>query len=299
MADNSDMDCKPKIAALVLCVAFSARADIDFQPQMTEAGWIFKVSDSRCELFQHIANYGTAVFVQVSGQPQEFHLNAHRRLFEEQPMSVIAEAPPWHKSYPHTEVLGRVKAVTGDRVTVTEPLATNLLMTLYNGQSAAFRQQSWFDDADRVAVRLSNIAFREKYDAYARCQKTHRSDNFARLERSSVFFDVDRWELTPKTRKRLDMLADYCKVHPEVKRVYVDGHTDNSGTRNWNLVLSKHRAEAVTRYLQQKGLNKEMLVTRYHAERYPIASNDTEEGKARNRRTTVRLEKSKKTMAVR
>jgi len=280
------------IGCALLLMALGVHAELDFQPGMTEAGWIFKGMDSRCELFQHVPDYGTAVFVQYAGQPQEFHLNAHRDLFLEQPLAVSAESPPWRQNYPHSERLGTTAAVTDNRAIIKEPLATRLLMTLYEGRNPQFSQASWFDAEEQVAVRLSNIAFRDTYQDYVRCRNTLQASSFARLERSSVHFDVDRWELTPATRRRLDVLIAYCKAHPEVERIYIDGHTDNSGTREWNLLLSKKRAESVAHYLAEQGLKKDMLIARYHAERYPIASNDTEQGKARNRRTTVRLEKA-------
>ncbi|MEC8483224.1 MAG: OmpA family protein, partial [Pseudomonadota bacterium] len=59
-----------------------------------------------------------------------------------------------------------------------------------------------------------------------------------------------------------------------------------------NRELSKTRAEKVTAYLLQKGIPPEKIVSRYHGERYPAADNRTNDGRERNRRVTIRLERT-------
>ena len=77
---------------------------------------------------------------------------------------------------------------------------------------------------------------------------------------------------------------------PDVKAVYIDGHTDGGKAGEADLDLSRRRAEVVEDYFVERRIPKERLVVRYHADRYPIAPNTTAEGRAKNRRATIRLD---------
>ena len=72
---------------------------------------------------------------------------------------------------------------------------------------------------------------------------------------------------------------------------FIDGHTDSVGGRSDNLELAQRRAEEVTRYFVNQGLDKSKIQTRWHGERYPVESNATRKGRAKNRRVTIRLER--------
>jgi len=67
----------------------------------------------------------------------------------------------------------------------------------------------------------------------------------------------------------------------------ISGHTDNKGKRESNMQLSKKRAEAVKKYLMQKGLSADKFEVLYFGPDKPIAPNETEEGRARNRRVEM------------
>jgi len=68
-----------------------------------------------------------------------------------------------------------------------------------------------------------------------------------------------------------------------------NGHTDASATERKNQPLSKRRAESVAAFLRSQGVPKELLIVRYHGGPYSVANNHAPAGRARNRRTTVRL----------
>jgi OmpA-OmpF porin, OOP family len=70
--------------------------------------------------------------------------------------------------------------------------------------------------------------------------------------------------------------------------VVIEGHTDNVGNRDANVRLSKARAEAVRNYLISKGITRNRLTTVGLGPDQPVASNDTPEGRARNRRVQLR-----------
>ncbi len=105
-----------------------------------------------------------------------------------------------------------------------------------------------------------------------------------------VFFDFDKADIKPQYHKELADFANFMKQYPGVK-VEIDGHTDSMGSDAYNQKLSQRRAEAVRQYLVDKfGMNPALLKAVGFGESRPIASNDTEEGRAKNRRIEAVLE---------
>jgi outer membrane protein OmpA-like peptidoglycan-associated protein len=102
-----------------------------------------------------------------------------------------------------------------------------------------------------------------------------------------IFFDTGRSELKPESHAALAEVAKLLKADPALK-VYVVGHTDNVASLDLNTKLSQVRADAVVQALVAKhGIDAARLVGRGAGPLAPIASNDTEEGRARNRRVEL------------
>lgn len=90
------------------------------------------------------------------------------------------------------------------------------------------------------------------------------------------------------SKSSLDELAEVLKKKPTWK-LQISGHTDNVGDDNGNLVLSKKRAEALRNYLVSKGVEDVRMIVLYFGETKPIASNDTPEGRQKNRRVEMKI----------
>ncbi|WP_118974824.1 OmpA family protein [Taibaiella koreensis] len=102
-----------------------------------------------------------------------------------------------------------------------------------------------------------------------------------------IYFDTDKATLKPESAPTLEAIAAFLKANPSAN-IFVVGHTDNSGSFEHNLALSKDRAGAVIGELVAKhGVNKNQLAAQGVASLAPIASNDAEAGKARNRRVEI------------
>ena len=110
----------------------------------------------------------------------------------------------------------------------------------------------------------------------------------AGLEANNVFFDFDKSNLKPESFVELDKLVELLKKNPTVK-IEISGYTDDKGDEKYNQVLSQKRAESVMDYLIQKGIDKIRLTAKGYGETQPIAPNDTEENKAKNRRTELKV----------
>src|SRR5688500_5275973 len=108
------------------------------------------------------------------------------------------------------------------------------------------------------------------------------------LLRSNLFFDVDKYELKPKSIPELEKIIRFMKENAQVN-VEVSGHTDNSGQASYNQQLSERRSQAVYSYLIEKGIPKTRLFTKGYGSDKPNASNDTESGKQQNRRIEFKI----------
>jgi len=104
----------------------------------------------------------------------------------------------------------------------------------------------------------------------------------------NVFFDTDKASLLPESKSELQTLVNFLNNNPEVK-VIIKGHTDNVGNDEHNLDLSKRRAKAVFEYLVGQGIATERLAHEGYGEKVPIATNETDEGRAANRRTEFEI----------
>ena len=102
---------------------------------------------------------------------------------------------------------------------------------------------------------------------------------------SGILFDVDKYDLHPEAEEVLKNLAIVLK-EADIKVFEVDGHTDSDAGDKHNQVLSENRANAVKNFLTSQGITAEITIKGYGKTR-PIASNDTPEGKQKNRRVEI------------
>jgi outer membrane protein OmpA-like peptidoglycan-associated protein len=105
-----------------------------------------------------------------------------------------------------------------------------------------------------------------------------------KLSLENVYFDLDKATIKPESYPALDEVGKILAKWPELK-IEIGGHTDNTGTDEYNHDLSQSRAQAVLEYLTSKfSLRKDQYSAKGYGETRPVASNDTKEGRAKNRR---------------
>jgi len=104
----------------------------------------------------------------------------------------------------------------------------------------------------------------------------------------NIFFEFDSYDLRPESISELEYLRDFLVRNPEL-RIEIGGHTDSKGSNQYNLELSKQRARVVYQYLIDHGIDKNRLTYKGYGETKPVRSNETEAGRAANRRTEIRV----------
>lgn len=106
---------------------------------------------------------------------------------------------------------------------------------------------------------------------------------------NNIFFDFDKYELKQESFPELNRIIELLNKNKEMS-ISVEGHTDNIGTREYNITLSERRAKAVVDYLIKGGISKDRLQTKGWGKSKPIVSNDDEiDGRELNRRVNFRI----------
>lgn len=103
-----------------------------------------------------------------------------------------------------------------------------------------------------------------------------------------VFFDFDKAELKEESYPDLDNAIQFLQEKSDVK-IRIEGYTDNVGDKNYNVKLSADRANAVSKYLANNGIDKSRITTKGFGEENPVAPNTSDENRARNRRVEMKV----------
>jgi outer membrane protein OmpA-like peptidoglycan-associated protein/tetratricopeptide (TPR) repeat protein len=109
-----------------------------------------------------------------------------------------------------------------------------------------------------------------------------------KVKLENIFFGFDSFELEDRSSAELNTIISFLKENPGVK-ISIEGHTDNEGSSAYNKSLSENRAKSVFIYLTENGIDKGRLSYKGFGDSMPVSTNDTEEGRALNRRTEVKI----------
>lgn len=111
-----------------------------------------------------------------------------------------------------------------------------------------------------------------------------------------ILFAFGQYALSASAASNLDKLATVLKEYPDTD-IEVQGHTDSKGADDYNMTLSEKRATTVANYLKGKGIPASRIRTKGFGETAPVATNDTEEGRAQNRRVNFLITANEKMKA--
>ncbi len=117
---------------------------------------------------------------------------------------------------------------------------------------------------------------------------TREGDELKVAFENKILFDIDKSELKPASQDQLATVADVLNKYPDTN-IIVMGHTDNTGSDEYNQGLSERRASAVESFLEYKGVGGSRITSKGYGETMPIADNATEAGRAENRRVELSI----------
>lgn len=113
-------------------------------------------------------------------------------------------------------------------------------------------------------------------------------DNIELIMPGNITFDTDKANIRSSFTDALNSVAQVLKEFDETD-IQAEGHTDSTGSQSYNQLLSEKRASSVRDFLLQKGVQSSRTHASGMGERYPIASNDTAQGREQNRRVELKL----------
>ncbi|MBC7486527.1 MAG: OmpA family protein [Cytophagaceae bacterium] len=163
---------------------------------------------------------------------------------------------------------------------VSNPNTGQYNIILQSGKKYSFRanKENFYAINDFLDVSTLNIYTETEKNLYLAPLEVGQT-----IRLNNIFFDVNKAVLKPHSSEELDRLIVLLKENPKME-IEISGHTDNQGADEYNLTLSQQRVESVLVYLTSKGIPAIRLKGKGHGESKAIASNETEEGRATNRR---------------
>ncbi len=141
-----------------------------------------------------------------------------------------------------------------------------------------------------VPARSARVKIERASDSRVLCdEELNLIDIEKKFVVDDVLFDFDKAFIRPQYVPALDRIAKLLQVYP--LSILISGHTDDVGSDAHNQALSEDRAGSVKDYLVKAGCNSRRVSVKGYGKTHPVASNDTEEGRRRNRRVEIVLEK--------
>lgn len=250
---------------------------------MDLSSWMFKSEDVECQLIHSEIPQGKFYFRALPGNKIYFiaSLKENTRHFDSATLS--HHSPAWSK--PSSTGITTVDTTPGSPLVFIQDVS-ELLEAVERSQWV----QIMLTGSDTSAsYLLPTIRIRQSLTAFNRCRAALPGMTFKEARTLSLPFAFGQSSLSQKQKEKLAAMVSYLKLDDSITTILVDGHTDSVGSAIANLSTSRARAEKVADALQTLGVASDMIEIRAHGERYPIASNESKEGQALNRRVTVRL----------
>jgi len=263
---------------------------MNFSGSPQDTRWALSGNVFECRFEQLVPGYGRAVFFHQAGEDVAFQLETERNLMDYSKADISIAPPNWQPAQ-RSERLGTARVSDAEpNLKLDSERSNRFLHALLEGRLPTISHHTYYDSSKYIQVQVSATRFPDAYQDYVACSRQLLKYNYGQVARSKVFFNSGEENIDKKDMAILDRIIYYIKNDPRINAVYLDGHSDNRGRRYDNRQMSKQRVEAVERYLLINGISPDIVTTRFHGDRYPVANNNTYAGRAANRRVTVRLE---------
>lgn len=279
---------------LSLGMSLTAHGELrHYVASLEQSQW--RISDNTpivCRLEHEIPSYGKAVFTSHAGKHHDlnFTLDMWVKPDEVTHATLMSMAPAWRPgvlSKPITDLTYQ-KYFSGE---VPKHAAWSMLNELERGMQPTFYYADWYNRSSKVAVGLSAANFARKYTDFRACLANLLPYSFEDIAFTVLTYEFGGNELTRYSKAQIAKVQQYLSYDPEVELVLIDAYTDSYGGRSINAKVSETRANSVKDLFLSAGIPQDRIHTEGHGERRHVASNDTIEERARNRRVVIRLSK--------
>jgi len=269
---------------LILFIPFCSYGAI--QIPMDEVSWLYKGNGLQCKLINDNASYGKFYFRSVEKNKVNFIVSLNKKDVEILSGLLGKKSAPWKKHSENSLMLNSKPDKNGDYWFSDGVMG--LLSDIESGDWIEFSLGGSNSSAGRNYI-IPTVRIYKALKQFRLCQSKLPEMSYQQAKKVVLLFKPGQTRLETKQINKLSALFSYVEADSGVKKILIDGHTDNVGSRLDNLVVSRRRAELVDDQLVMLGVTPAMTETRWHGDRYPRAGNTTESGQAKNRRVTIRL----------
>ncbi|HHX8286189.1 OmpA family protein [Vibrio diabolicus] len=258
--------------------------------------WIYKGNLFECNLLQSNRLYGKFYFRSEPNNKTYFISDIHYENNKWKTIALISQSAPWSSELYRKEFATLDFTKPSQRFVFSKG-ADELMDSIATGNWVTLSLKG--SNASSLSeIVIPTIQIQNALKSFNACRARLPKLSFSEARNLVLSFDFGQKELSRKQQETLAALNSYVSVDDRVTKILIDGHTDNVGSSLANLSVSRTRAEQVAEALVELGIDKSMIETRAHGSRYPIASNSSTKGQAKNRRVTLRLVRDNERTAV-
>lgn len=275
------------LPALAGVLAFPALAGIQqYQARLHEARWETSMEGMACVLSHEIPHYGRVEFRRRGATDLVFSMHAIRPPLLRTDAELSSDPTDWKHEVVRRELDPLQASLSPEPFRIEGARARRLFTELEQGMAPTLQYQDWSDGLDQVRVQVSPVYFRAAQREFMDCVGDQSSFGMAEGQPTRVYFVLDSAEVTPLGREVLEESVRHLRQQRR-GQVLVEGHASSEGSADYNLSLSRKRAIMVRNFLMERGIPRERFELRFLGETRPVASNDTEVGRIRNRRVEL------------
>lgn len=285
---------KTALAIAISIVSGLSQANLrQYSASIEESDWLLSQETRlQCTLTHQIPGYGQAHFTSEAAKQlnMEFELDM-LRLPNTYSVAAVYSVPPKWMPGKMQKVIADMplrKQYNGD---LPQEAAWTMLSELEKGFWPTLYYQDWYSRYDRISVGLNASNFNQPYSRFANCVANLLPYSFDDIAYTVLSYKKNSVELTKYAQKRLAMIGEYLKEDTDLELVLLDGYSDSYGGRWKNKELSVQRAVEVKDYFAQLGVEPSRIDVTGHGERRHIAPNNSQTGRAKNRRVVIRMAK--------
>lgn len=271
----------------LLCAPLAAAQT--YSAGFSDAEWTTKSGAFACSLSHSIPGFGRAQFVRNTGSGEFLELRATAGVALKNSVRIESVPPVW-QNHLGASLLGELQVGGAQPLRISAEQLNRIRATLALGTNVVFSSLASAETGERLRVALEARNFNPAYDKYQTCVQALIPYTFNQISRMLINYAPDTTQLGDATKRQLDKIVRYTKADPKVLGILVDAHSDALPTAEESDIASQRQAEMITAYLVSKGLSEDKIRTRWHGDKFPIASNQNKAGQAKNRRVTVRME---------
>lgn len=275
-------------------MSYSSQAAMrQYSANQDNSSWeVIKKTRLQCQLNHEVPYYGEAIFKASASKNKNltFNLDMVVRPDNYDIAGLKAVPPAWRSGLPARDIttMKLLKKFDGELGNKT---AWEMLTELEKGFHPTFYYQDWQNSADKIAVGISSVNFKQAYWAFLQCRDELLPYSFEDISFTVMNYQSNSSKLTKESQKRLDKIAEYLKNDTSIESINIDSYTDSYGGRWNNLDLSRKRAKAIKDYMISLGVDEGKVQTTGLGEKRFVDTNENILGRNKNRRLIIQIAK--------